>query len=397
VRSGANPAHARFVARDNRFVVRAELAGGEVVPAYLPNTARLHDLLMPGTALRLAPAEDPGRRTAWTVTRAWDGTWVALAADAASGLVADHLVAGGRLPGWPAITAVRREVVHGRHRLDLEVTFDDGRRGLVEVKSLSRARDRIAPLSVTPSARGVAHLAALAKVARAGTPAAVVFVVQRDDADVLDLTAAADPAWQAAVGAAQAAGVHVVGFACEVDERRVRLGRELEVRATGSALSEVVAHGRPARSLAATYAGSVVHLRTADAGPVTIEPVPGGGGPGRLPALLPPATRRLVVLTACNPRSRLLGAAENADRNRRLLAELEARSLRWIIADGSSPDGSWHEPGYGVVDGDVDEVLALARRFEQLAVFELTATRLRVRWTEPGPEPIEQGWRIASP
>ena len=390
-------AHARFLARDNRFVVRAELPDGEVVRAYLPNTARLHDLLIPGAPLRLAPTDDPARQTAWTVTRVWDGTWVALAADAASALVADHLAAGGRLTGWPAITEVRREVAHGRHRLDLEVTLADGRRGFVEVKSLSRAKDRIAPLSSTPSSRGVDHLGALARLAQEGTPTAVAFVVQRDDVDVLDLTAPADPAWQAAVGEARAAGVHLVAFACEVDEHDARLGRELEVRDGSSALAEVIEHGRTPRSLAAAYAGSVVVLRADGQGSVTIEPVPDADGPGHLPELLPPETRRLYVITACNPRSRLLSQAENADRNRRLVAELEARGLRWVSADGSAPDGSWREPGYGIVDGDPAEVLALARRFEQLAVFELTATRLWVRWTDPGPAPIEQGWRIAVP
>ena len=395
--SGLTPARARFVSRDNRFVVRAALSDGEVVRAYLPNTARLHDVLVPGAALRLEPAADPKRRTAWTVTRVWDGTWVALDADAASDLVADHLVAGGELPGWPAIIDVRREVVHGRHRLDLEVTFEDGRRGLVEVKSLSRARDRVAPLSSTPSARGVDHLAALAELAEAHTPTAVAFVVQRDDVEVLDLAAPADPAWQTAVRAARTAGVHIVAFACEVDEREARLSRELEVRDGGSAMAEVLDHGRPAPSLAAAYAGSLVVLRTPDAGPVTIAPVPEGDGPGHLTELLPAAATRLIVLTACNPRSRLLSERENAARNRRLLTELEARDLAWIVADGRAPDGSWQEPGYGVVDGDVAELLALARRFEQLAVFELTARRLRVQWTEAGLEPIEQGWRIVTP
>jgi len=397
VSTGPTPAHARFLARDNRFVVRAELPDGEVVRAYLPNTARLHDLLSPGSPLRLVPADGPGRRTAWTVTRVWDGTWVALAADAAAGLVADHLVTGGRLPGWPAITEVRREVVQGRHRLDLEVTLADGRRGLVEVKSLSRAKDRIAPLSSTPSSRGVEHLAALAGVAQAGRPAAVVFVVQRGDVDTLDLAAPADPAWQTAVREARADGVHVVAFACEVGEHDARLGRELEVRDGGSALTEASQHGRPRRCLATAYAGAVVALRTGEARPVTIEPVPDGVGPGRLPHLLPPETRQLHVITACNPRSRLLGEAENADRNRRLRAELEARGLRCITADGSAPDGSWQEPGFGIIDADLSEVLALARRFDQLAVFELTATRLWVRWTDAGSVPIEQGWRITDP
>lgn len=229
---------ARFVARENRFVVRAHLdpdgdhitdPGRREVRAYLPNTARLTDVLVPDASLILVPNHAPQRRTRWTVTRVWDGTWVALDANAASGLVAEHLEHGGTLPGWPAVTGLRREVTYGSHRFDLEVDLGDGQVGVVEVKSLSRARDGVAPLSGTPSTRGVAHLAALASRAEAGLPSAAVFVIQRGDAQVLDLDATADPAWTGAVRRARAAGVHIVAFGCDVTERTVKLGRGLPI------------------------------------------------------------------------------------------------------------------------------------------------------------------------
>lgn len=387
-------AAARFQTRENRFVVTAVRDDGEVVRAYLPNTARLHDLLVPGARVLLAPNADVSRRTRWTLTRVWDGTWVALEAHAAADLLVHHLEAGKRLPGWPAIVDHRREVTSGRHRFDLEVTLAGGRRALVEVKSLSRARDRVAPLSSTPSARGVSQLAELARAAAAGVPAAVVFVVQRDDVDVLDLTAPADDAWRAAVRDAQKAGVEVVAFACAIEEERSRLSRTLAVRDEPcSPLADALGHGRTERSLAAAYAGSVVALHSAEMPPVTIEPVPDAAGPGRLPDGLPPAARRVHIITACNPRSRLLTDEENAARNEQLEGELRARGLEVISADGSAPDGSWREPGFGVIDADPAEVLTLARGYDQLATFELTPTKLLVRWTEPDRPTIVQGWR----
>lgn len=236
----AGSRYARFVARHNRFVVRARLEPAtpgdgreEEVRAYLPNTARLTDVLVPDASLILAPNQDLGRRTRWTATRVWDGTWVALEATAASGLLADHLERGGTLPGWPAVAALRREVTYGRHRFDLEVELRDGQVGIVEVKSLSRARDGVAPLSATPSTRGVAHLAALASRAEVGLPSAAVFVVQRGDAEILDLDAAADPGWIDAVRRARGSGVHIVAFGCDVTERTVRLGRRLMVDGGG--------------------------------------------------------------------------------------------------------------------------------------------------------------------
>lgn len=221
---------ARFVCRENRFVVHARRRDGEIVRAYLPNTARLTDVLVPEARLVLEPADAPHRRTRWTVTRVWDGTWVALAASVAADLVAVQLRAGHALPGWPATTDVRREVMRDGHRFDLEVDRGDGRTGVVEVKSLSRSRHGVAPLSGTPSTRGVSHLGTLGRLARSGTPTAVVFVVQRGDVEVLDIGAEADHHWVEAVRAARRDGVHLVAFACEVGPTTLSLGHPLGVR-----------------------------------------------------------------------------------------------------------------------------------------------------------------------
>lgn len=226
--------YARFVARENRFVARVRRDDGEVVRAYLPNTARLTDVLVPGARLVLQATDAAHRRTGWTVTRVWDGTWVALAASVAADLVAEHLQAGGVLPRWPATVAVRREVTRDGHRFDLEVDRVDGRTGVVEVKSLSRGRGGVAPLSGTPSTRGVAHLRTLGALARAGTPAGVVFVIQRGDVEALDLSAEADPAWVAAVRTARAEGVDVVAHACEVSPDTLALGPLVDVRDSAS-------------------------------------------------------------------------------------------------------------------------------------------------------------------
>lgn len=226
--------HARFLARENRFVARVQRAGGREARAYVPNTARLEDLLVPDAAVVLAPADEPRRTTGWTLTRVWQGTWVALEANAASRLVAARLEEGAPLPGWDPPVRTRREVVRGRHRFDMALELPDRRVGVVEVKSLTSAHSGVAGLSSTPSARGVAHLRALADLARAGTPSAVVFVVQRGDVEALDLTAPADPAWIEAVHRARRAGVLVAAFACEVGQARLRLGPALPVRTAQS-------------------------------------------------------------------------------------------------------------------------------------------------------------------
>ena len=52
-----------------------------------------------------------------------------------------------------------------------------------------------------------------------------------------------------------------------------------------------------------------------------------------------------AVLTAHNPRGRVVDAAENARRGAALVAALARAGVPWIAAVGMSPDGSHREPG----------------------------------------------------
>lgn len=75
-----------------------------------------------------------------------------------------------------------------------------------------------------------------------------------------------------------------------------------------------------------------------------------------------------AILTAYNPHGRDHSAADNADRDRRLRADLTARGLTWVRADGWAPDRSHREPGVAVV---ADRVTAqqIGREYEQSAIY----------------------------
>ena len=64
----------------------------------------------------------------------------------------------------------------------------------------------------------------------AGHRAAALFVVQRDDAVALAPNDAADPEFGAALRAAQAAGVEVYAYGCQVSPAEMRLAAPLPVQ-----------------------------------------------------------------------------------------------------------------------------------------------------------------------
>lgn len=70
----------RFLARDNRFRVTAEIDGRQIW-AHLPHPGRLGELLLPGRRAILVERRSPGRLTHYdlAMVRA-EGQWVSVAA-----------------------------------------------------------------------------------------------------------------------------------------------------------------------------------------------------------------------------------------------------------------------------------------------------------------------------
>lgn len=75
-----------------------------------------------------------------------------------------------------------------------------------------------------------------------------------------------------------------------------------------------------------------------------------------------------AVLAACNPRGRVVGAAENDHRAAALHGWLNGRRVPFVRAAGLSPDGEHEEPGVAVSLPQEDAV-RLAVRYEQSALY----------------------------
>lgn len=74
-------------------------------------------------------------------------------------------------------------------------------------------------------------------------------------------------------------------------------------------------------------------------------------------------------VTAFNPKSSALCEQENRARHENLLREVAALGWRSIEARGLDPAGEWpEEPGLLILDRGLEDLVALARRFEQNAV-----------------------------
>ena len=141
-------------------------------------------------------------------------------------------------------------------------------------------------------------------------------------------------------------------------------------------------------SLGGLYARTVLEIDWTDDTRLVIEHRDAGVTEGPFPE----GAERMHVITAANPRSRLLRASENQERNRLLAQDLDAAGLTYRPAIGRSPDTSWSEASFAVIDADPDTLIDLARRYEQHAIFEWTPEHRTVLWTDQDAEPLHYGW-----
>lgn len=91
-----------------------------------------------------------------------------------------------------------------------------------------------------------------------------------------------------------------------------------------------------------------------------------------------------AFVTAANPRSRPLSAAENSARMSRLAAIVRQRGLASCAGAGVAADGAWPpEPSLLILGIDEADAVALAREFDQHAILVgRTGAPARLVWIE---------------
>lgn len=221
-----------FIHRDNRFRVQVKVKG-QIEPAHLPNSGRLEELLVPGRRVWLAPADlgrNPKRRTAYDLALVeYAGRLVSVDARLPGHLIAEAL-RQDRLTGFQGYTEMQREVRLGASRLDFRLQAQAEKPACwIEVKSVTLVEEGTARFPDAPTLRGQRHLNELTHVIDKGERAAVVFVVQRDDAQRFAPHDEADPDFGQLLRQATRTGVEIHAWRCRVTRKSIRLVEPIPV------------------------------------------------------------------------------------------------------------------------------------------------------------------------
>lgn len=207
---------ARFCQRLNRFVAKVEI-DGEVATAHVPTSGRLGELLLPGVLVQVRRARSQNRKTAWDLMLVRTGdVWVSLDSRLPNYLVA-QLLREDKLPPFAGAIDIKPEFKFGDSRLDFAFTDGEGQRVLLEVKSVTLVEEGVALFPDAPTLRGARHLRELARAMEEGYRAAVLFIIQREDAQGFAPNRRTDPDFALALKEAKAAGVEIYAWKCKAE------------------------------------------------------------------------------------------------------------------------------------------------------------------------------------
>ena len=137
-------------------------------------------------------------------------------------------VAAHQLPEFSCDT-IQPEVPFGDSRLDFRLQGPDGV-CWVETKSVTWVERGTAYFPDVPTQRGSRHLQELMKILSRSERAAVVFIIQREDAFQFSPAVSIDPHFAQTLKEVAEAGVDVLAYVCRVTMEEITLAHPVPLR-----------------------------------------------------------------------------------------------------------------------------------------------------------------------
>ncbi len=216
-----------FIKRPNRFIAHVQIGGKEEV-CHVKNTGRCKELLVPGVKVWLEKSDNPNRKTAYDVIAVQKGERLINMDSQLPNAVAYEWI--NYQKEALGIAELRREVTHGNSRFDIWGKLTNGKEFFVEVKGVTLEEDGIVRFPDAPTERGIKHVEELIACHSEGYGAAILFVIQMGDVRWFEPNVKTHAAFAEVLKRAQAAGVSVKAYTCDVEPDSMKIKKEVEVR-----------------------------------------------------------------------------------------------------------------------------------------------------------------------
>lgn len=216
-----------FQQRPNRFLALVKVED-VILPSFLPNPGRMHELLTPGTEVILREVLKENRKTDYDLIGVfYNGQMVSVDSRVPNKLVSEAL-RNRDIEELSEYNIIKPEYGYGHTRFDFFLA-NEQERCLLEVKSCTLVKDGVAMFPDAETERGRRHVRDLVKAKKEGYRACVLFVVQRTNVHVFATNDETDPEFGEALRDAAAEGVEVYAYYSEFAEDRITLKGKVRV------------------------------------------------------------------------------------------------------------------------------------------------------------------------
>lgn len=217
---------AKLKGRPNRFLGVIEL-NDKVTHCFVPNPGRMEELMIPGTNVYLIEKKGAHRKTDYDMKLVEiDGNLISVDSRLPNKIFAEAIMQN-KLEPFNGYSITKSEPNFMESRLDFLL---EKRREqvLVECKSCNLVEDGTALFPDAPTLRGARHMNTLAMALELGR-AGVVFIIQRDDADIFSPFKERDPEFAGAIRKAIEEGVETYAYICNVDLQEIYIKDSIPV------------------------------------------------------------------------------------------------------------------------------------------------------------------------
>jgi len=216
-----------FQERPNRFLALVK-AEDRVLPSFLPNPGRMHELLTPGTEVILREVLKENRKTDYDLIGVfYNGQTVSVDSRVPNKLVLEALK-NKDIEELSEYNIIKPEYGYGHTRFDFFLA-NEHERCLLEVKSCTLVKDGVALFPDAETERGRRHVKDLVKAKKEGYRTCVLFIVQRTDANVFAPNDETDPEFGKVLRDAAVKGVEVYAYYSEFIKNRITLKGKVKV------------------------------------------------------------------------------------------------------------------------------------------------------------------------
>ncbi|HBI15805.1 MAG TPA: DNA/RNA nuclease SfsA [Desulfobulbaceae bacterium] len=215
--------------RYKRFLADVRLEDGTTLTVHCPNSGSMLGCSTPGSPVLISCSANRRRKYPWTLEMIRENnTWIGVNTALTNTLVREA-IDNRTIADFGIIDEIVPEIrVSKESRLDF-LLRTPGQDIYLEVKNCSLAKDGVALFPDAVTARGTRHLLEFEKLLADGRGAALIFCVQRADAELFRPAASIDPVYAETFARVHSHGLTVLAYQAEVRPGIIRIARRLPV------------------------------------------------------------------------------------------------------------------------------------------------------------------------